>query len=57
MAKISPKSLGYFFYKKNSPNTIKNRPNGEISPDLVTLSSPYMSMNDSHVFLLAGQKK
>jgi hypothetical protein len=37
MAKISPKSLGYFFYKKNSPNTIKNRPNGEILPNLVTL--------------------
>jgi hypothetical protein len=37
MAKISPKSLGYFFYKKNSPNTIKNCPNGEISPNLVTL--------------------
>jgi hypothetical protein len=37
MAKILLKSLGYFFYKK-LPNAIKNRPNGEISPNLVTLS-------------------
>ena len=36
-AKISPKSLGYFFLEKNSPNAIINRPNGEISPNLVTL--------------------
>ncbi len=37
MAKILPKSLGRFFLEKNPPNGIKNCPNGEILPNLVTL--------------------
>jgi hypothetical protein len=37
MAKILPKIIGLFFLVKNLPNAIKNRPNGEVSPNLVTL--------------------
>jgi hypothetical protein len=29
--------IGQFFLEKNSPNAIKNHPNGEILPNLVTL--------------------
>jgi hypothetical protein len=37
LASLMPKSLGHFFLEKISPNALKFRPNGEISPYLVTL--------------------
>jgi hypothetical protein len=37
-AKISPKSLGDFFLEKSLPNAKKIHPNGEILPNLVTLT-------------------
>jgi hypothetical protein len=35
---IAPKSFGQHFSEKNAPNAKNFRPNGEISPNLVTLA-------------------
>jgi hypothetical protein len=37
LRKIAPKSLWRYFEEKNAPNAKKYRPNGESSPNLVTL--------------------
>jgi hypothetical protein len=37
LKKNAPKSFGRYFSEKNAPNAKKYRPNGEISPNLVTL--------------------
>jgi hypothetical protein len=37
MEKIAPKSFGQYLSEKNAPYAKKFRPNGEISPNLVTL--------------------
>jgi hypothetical protein len=36
LKKIAPKSFGRYFSEQNAPNAKKYRPNGEISPNLVT---------------------
>jgi hypothetical protein len=37
LKKIAPKSFGQYFSEKNAPSAKKYCPNGEISPNLVTL--------------------
>jgi hypothetical protein len=36
LKKIAPNRFGQYFSEKNGPNAQKYRPNGEISPNLVT---------------------
>jgi hypothetical protein len=44
--KIAPKSFGRYFSKKSAQRQ-KNRPNGEISPNLVTLEQPFVATSFS----------
>jgi hypothetical protein len=50
LKKIAPKSFGRYFLEKNAPNAKKYHPNGEISPNLVTLTPCLPEMFDNRMF-------